>query len=134
MAKTSIRVTAPPRLPETVLTLNRLGLSCTTTGPALLTISPVSASSHSHIPKNVGTSHALIPPLLVPESSTPKQTLALLRKLGTSASGPFFAAGRAGSINAALFAAACLAHRHPKIRRALDLFRSRQTNSAPCKP
>ena len=46
----------------------------------------------------------------------------------------FFAAGRAGAINAALFAAACLAPRYPKIRRALDLFRSRQTNSVPQKP
>jgi pimeloyl-ACP methyl ester carboxylesterase len=62
------------------------------------------------------------------------QTLALLRRLGNSAPGPFFAAGRAGQINAALFAAACLAPHHPKIRHALDLFRKRQTSSVPQKP
>jgi phosphoribosylcarboxyaminoimidazole (NCAIR) mutase len=75
-----------------------------------------------------------VPPLLVPDSTTPAQTLALLRRLGNSAPGPFFAAGRAGQINAALFAAACLAPHHPKIRRALELFRKRQTSSVPQKP
>jgi phosphoribosylcarboxyaminoimidazole (NCAIR) mutase len=54
--------------------------------------------------------------------------------LGETASGPFFAAGKAGQINAALFAAACLAARDPKLRRALDRFRYRQTSSVPLRP
>jgi len=130
MAKTSIRVTHPHRLPETVQTLRRLGISCSSFDPALLTISSVPEKKSSGSAKGIGR----VPSLLVPSSTTPEKTLALLRKLGTSSPGPFFAAGRAGAINAALFAAACLAPRHPKIRRALDLFRSRQTNSVPQKP
>jgi 5-(carboxyamino)imidazole ribonucleotide mutase len=75
-----------------------------------------------------------LPPLLVPHAPTPKKNLALLRQLGTSAPGPFFAASPAGATNAALFIAACLAPRHPKIRRALHRFRSRQTLSVPHHP
>jgi len=70
----------------------------------------------------------------VPASTTPARTLALLRKLGTASPGPFFAAGKAGQINAALFAAACLAARDSKIRRSLDRFRARQTSSVPFQP
>jgi 5-(carboxyamino)imidazole ribonucleotide mutase len=73
-------------------------------------------------------------PLLVPDSTSPARTLALLRKLGAFSPGPFFAAGQAGQINAALFAAACLATRDPQLRRALDRFRSRQTSSVPFRP
>lgn len=130
MAKTSICVTHSRRLPETVQTLRRLGIPCSSSDPTLLTIAPVPEKKSSGSAKGIGR----IPSLLVPSSTTPEKTLALLRKLGTSSSGPFFAAGRAGAINAALFAAACLAPRYPKIRRALDLFRSRQTNSVPQKP
>ncbi|NCY21649.1 hypothetical protein EBX31_06810 [bacterium] len=75
-----------------------------------------------------------IPTLLVPESTTPAKTLALIRKLGASSPGPFFAAGKAGQINAALFAVACLASRYPKIQKALDSFRARQTRSVPFQP
>ncbi|NDC79817.1 MAG: hypothetical protein EB090_00860 [Verrucomicrobia bacterium] len=75
-----------------------------------------------------------MPALLVPDASGPAQTLALLRKLGASSPGPFFAAGKAGQINAALFAAACLAHGNPRIRRTLESFRARQTSSVPRKP
>jgi len=129
MSKTSIRVSQPRRLPETGSTLRRLGLTLSSS-PSLLSITayPIAKSSH---PKNGVRS---VPPLLVPDSTTPAQTLALLRRLGNSAPGPFFAAGRAGQINAALFAAACLAPHHPKIRRALELFRKRQTRSVPQKP
>ena len=38
-----------------------------------------------------------------------------------------FAIGAAGAANAALFAAAMLAHGHPRIAEALDAFRARQT-------
>lgn len=137
MAKTTIQVTSPRHLPETVRTLRLLGLSLaspTSPHPASFTISPIPSSPQSHIPKNDGTSPSPIPTLLVPQSTTPQKNLALLRQLGTSAPGPFFAAGPAGATNAALFAAACLAPRHPKIRRALHRFRSRQTNSVPTKP
>jgi len=129
MSKTSIRVTQPRHLPETRPTLRRLGLAMSSS-PSPLSIAPYPFPKSSH-PKNAARS---VPPLLVPNSTTPAQTLALLRRLGNSAPGPFFAAGRAGQINAALFAAACLAPHHPKIRRALDLFRKRQTRSVPQKP
>lgn len=38
-----------------------------------------------------------------------------------------FAIGKAGAINAALFAASILAHGHPAIKQALDTFRANQT-------
>ena len=123
----TVRIANPRRLPEAVRTLRRLGLPVSATSP--LTIAPAS----SYFPGKVGRS-AAVPPLLVPESTSPARTLALLRKLGTSSPGPFFAAGNAGQINAALFAAACLATRDPKLRRALDRFRSRQTSSVPSHP
>jgi 5-(carboxyamino)imidazole ribonucleotide mutase len=123
----TVRLPAARRLPETARTLRRLGIRFSP--QALLTIAP--AKKCSDIPPNVvGT----IPPLLVPESTSPARTLALLRKLGASSPGPFFAAGKAGQINAALFAAACLAARDPKTRRALDRFRTRQTSAVPSKP
>ena len=127
----SVRIPPGHRLPETVGTLRRLGLRVSR--ESLLTIAPASATPSSHFPGKVGQSDG-IPPLLVPESTSPSRTLALLRKLGATATGPFFAAGKAGQINAALFAAACLAGRDPKTRRALDRFRARQTSSVPFHP
>ena len=119
-------------------TLRRLGISSYPSSPANptfpLTITPYPSPRSSYFPGKVGRSPSLIPPLLVPTASFPTRNLSLLRQLGHSAPGPFFAAGRAGQINAALFAAACLAPTHPKIRRALHLFRSRQTLSVPQKP
>ena len=135
MLATSIRVTQPRLLKETAQTLRKLGLSLSSSSsPSLLTITPYPSSRSSHFPGKVGQSHPPVPPLLVPTSTAPARNLSLLRKLATSASGPFFATGKAGQINAALFAAACLAPTHPKIRRALNLFRSRQTQSVPQKP
>ena len=123
----TVRISNPRRLPETVRTLRSLGIRRSADGP--LTIAPAS----SHFPGKVGRS-AGVPTLSVPESTSPARNLALLQKLGTASAGPFFAAGKAGQINAALFAAACLATRDPKIRRALERFRSRQTSSVPLKP
>ena len=135
MAQITIRVTSPRQLPKTVQTLRLLGLPLSpTTSPFTISPFPFTSSPPSHIPKNVGTSPTPLPPLLVPHAPTPKKTLALLRQLGTSAPGPFFAASPAGATNAALFIAACLAPRHPKIRRALHRFRSRQTLSVPYHP
>jgi len=135
MPATSIRVTQPRLLKETVRTLRKLGLSISSSSPSSpLTITPYPSSGSSHFPRKVGQSHPTVPPLLVPTSTSPARNLSLLRKLATSAPGPFFATGKAGQINAALFAAACLAPTHPKIRRALHLFRSRQTQSVPQKP
>lgn len=134
MSKTPVQVIQPQRLPKTVQTLRQFGLPSTSSSnkiPAALTIAPYPFAKSSHIPGKVGRS---IPPLLVPDSTTPSKTLALLRQLGSSSPGPFFAAGKAGQINAALFAAACLAPRNPKIRQALDSFRSRQTSSVPLCP
>ena len=127
----AVRISSPRRLPESVRTLRRLGLRLSPEAP--LTIAPYPSSPSSYIPRKVGRSKGP-GPLLVPDSTSPARTLALLRKLGTKAPGPFFAAGKAGQINAALFAAACLAIRDPKIRRALDRFRSRQTSSVPFRP
>lgn len=123
----SVQLLASRALPETARTLRRLGLRISAAGA--LTIAPAS----SYLPRKVGRSDQP-GPLLVPNSTTPARTLALLRKLGETASGPFFAAGKAGQINAALFAAACLATRDPKLRRTLDRFRSRQTSSVPLRP
>jgi hypothetical protein len=135
MPATSIRVTKPRLLKETVRTLRKLGLSLSSSSPSSpLTITPYPSSRSSHFPGKAGPSHPPVPPLLVPTSTSPARNLSLLRKLAASAPGPFFATGKAGQINAALFAAACLAPTHPKIRRALHLFRSRQTKSVPQKP
>lgn len=127
----TVRLPAAGRLPETVRTLRRLGIRLSPEAP--LTIAPYPSAASSYIPRKVGQSKGP-GPLLVPDSTSPARTLALLRKLGASSAGPFFAAGKAGQINAALFAAACLAHRDPKTRRALDRFRARQTSSVPLKP
>ena len=135
MPATSIRVTQPRLLKETAQTLRKLGLSISSSSPSSpLTITPYPSSRSSHFPGKAGPSHPSVPPLLVPTSNSPARNLSLLRKLAASAPGPFFATGKAGQINAALFAAACLAPTHPKIRRALHLFRSRQTQSVPQKP
>ena len=135
MLATSIRVTQPRLLKETAQTLRKLGLSlASSSSPSPLTINPYPSSRSSRFTGKVGQSHPTVPPLLVPTSTSPARNLSLLRKLATSAQGPFFATGKAGQINSALFAAACLAPTHPKIRRALHLFRSRQTQSVPQKP
>ena len=135
MLATSIRVTQPRLLKETAQTLRKLGLSiASSSSPSPLTITPYPSSRSSHFPGKVGQSHPTVPPLLVPTSTSLARNLSLLRKLATSAPGPFFATGKAGQINAALFAAACLATRSPKIRRTLQLFRARQTNSVPQTP
>jgi len=135
MLATSIRVTQPRLLKQTVQTLHKLGLSLSSSSsPSSLTITPYPSSRSFHFPGKVGQSHPSVPPLLVPTPTSPARNLSLLRKLATSAPGPFFATGKAGQINAALFAAACLGPTHPKIRRALNLFRSRQTQSVPQKP
>ena len=123
----TVRLPAARRLPEAARILRRLGIRLSP--QAALTIASAEKRFDS-LPNVVGT----IPPLLVPESTSPARTLALLRKLGASSPGPFFAAGKAGQINAALFAAACLAARDPKTRRALDRFRTRQTSAVPSKP
>ena len=123
----TVSLPAARRLPETARILRRLGIRLSP--QATLTIAPAE-KRFDVLPNFVGT----IPPLLVPASISPARTLALLRKLGTSSPGPFFAAGKAGQINAALFAAACLATRDPKTRRALDRFRTRQTSSVPSQP
>jgi 5-(carboxyamino)imidazole ribonucleotide mutase len=45
-----------------------------------------------------------------------------------------FAIGRAGAINAALFAASILANKYPEIKTALDEFRRKQTDSVLLNP
>ena len=127
----AVRISSSRRLPESVRTLRRLGLRLS--AEAALTIAPYPSASSSSFPRKVGQPKGP-GPLLVPASTSPARTLALLRRLGDEAPGPFFAAGKAGQINAALFAAACLATRDPKIGRALNRFRARQTSSVAQKP
>ncbi|NDD56446.1 MAG: hypothetical protein EBZ44_01790 [Verrucomicrobia bacterium] len=127
----AVCLTNPRRLPETVRTLRRLGIRVSSEGAVMIASS--SASLSSRFSGKAGRS-GMVLPLLVPDSKSPARTLALLKKLAAKSAGPFFAAGKAGQINAALFAAACLANREPKILRALDLFRSRQTSAVPQSP
>lgn len=132
MPITSIRLTPARRLFSTRKTLRQFGLTLSPSSPLTISLFPPTKSSapSSKLPP----SRSPLPPLLVPTSSTPARNLSLLRRLALSAPGPFFAPGPAGQINAALFAAACLAPTHPKIRRALRLFRARQTQAVPLHP
>ena len=78
----SVHLASPRALPETARTLRRLGLRISVDGA--LTI----ALTSSYLSRKVGRSDQP-DPLLVPDSSSPARTLALLRKLGETASGPF---------------------------------------------
>lgn len=125
--KDAVHIPAARHLPETVRTLRALGLGVSKNGILTITSASPQRSAKTARPQGPG-------PLLVPDSASPARTLALLRKLGAGTRGPFFAAGRAGRINAALFAAACLAGKDSQVRRALDRFRDRQTSSVPIRP
>lgn len=89
------------------------------------------AGGAAHLPGMLAAKTPL-PVLGVPVQSKALQGLdSLLSIVQMPAGVPVatFAIGRAGAVNAALFAAAQLAHDHPAIREALDRWRARQTEA-----
>ncbi|MBI5060241.1 5-(carboxyamino)imidazole ribonucleotide mutase [candidate division KSB1 bacterium] len=89
------------------------------------------AGGAAHLP-GMAAAKTRLPVLGVPvESKTLKGVDSLLSIVQMPAGIPVatFAIGRAGAINAALFAASILAADHPEIAVALDQFRARQTQN-----
>jgi 5-(carboxyamino)imidazole ribonucleotide mutase len=89
------------------------------------------AGGAAHLPGMVAAKTAL-PVLGVPIQSRALQGLDSLLSIAQMPAGipvATFAIGEAGAKNAALFAAALLAHDHPAIARKLAAFRSRQTRT-----
>lgn len=88
------------------------------------------AGGAAHLP-GMTASLTPLPVLGVPvESHTLKGVDSLLSIVQMPGGVPVatFAIGKAGAINAALFAASVLAHSHPAIKAALDQFRASQTS------
>jgi 5-(carboxyamino)imidazole ribonucleotide mutase len=73
---------------------------------------------------------------LLPVLGVPMESEALLSIVQMPAGVPVgtLAIGRAGAINAALFAASILAGKHPRFREALQCYRERQTQAVLDKP
>ncbi len=87
------------------------------------------AGGAAHLP-GVAAAKTVLPVLGVPmETKSLGGMDSLLSMVQMPAGIPVatFAIGRAGAVNAALFAAAILAGSHPEIRNALDNFRAAQT-------
>jgi 5-(carboxyamino)imidazole ribonucleotide mutase len=85
----------------------------------------------------VTAAHTLLPVLGVPIDSSPLQGLdALLATVQMPGGIPVatFAIGRAGAVNAALFAAAILARKDPAVRKRLVEFREAQSAAVPERP
>src|SRR5205807_2432170 len=89
------------------------------------------AGGAAHLP-GVLAAHTILPVLGVPVESKALHGMdSLLSMVQMPAGVPVgtLAIGRAGAVNAALFAAAILARDHPPIREALLAYRQRQTQS-----
>ncbi len=89
------------------------------------------AGGAAHLPGMVA-SQTLLPVLGVPVQSHSLQGLDSLLSIVQMPGGvpvATFAIGKAGAVNAALFAAAILAGRDPAIKEALRVFRQEQTNA-----
>jgi 5-(carboxyamino)imidazole ribonucleotide mutase len=89
------------------------------------------AGGAAHLPGMVA-SQTLLPVLGVPVQSQSLQGLDSLLSIVQMPGGvpvATFAIGKAGAINAALFAAAILAGRDPAVKEALRVFREEQTNA-----
>jgi 5-(carboxyamino)imidazole ribonucleotide mutase len=85
----------------------------------------------------VAAAHTLLPVLGVPIDSSPLQGLdALLATVQMPGGIPVatFAIGKAGAVNAALFAAAILARSDPALREKLAKFRETQAEGVPERP
>jgi 5-(carboxyamino)imidazole ribonucleotide mutase len=85
----------------------------------------------------VTAAHTLLPVLGVPIDSSPLRGLdALLATVQMPGGIPVatFAIGRAGAVNAALFAAAILARKDPALRKRLVEFRESQSAAVPERP
>jgi 5-(carboxyamino)imidazole ribonucleotide mutase len=94
------------------------------------------AGGAAHLP-GMAASKTNLPVLGVPvESKTLKGLDSLLSIVQMPAGVPVgtLAIGRAGAVNAALLAAAILAHDHPRIRERLERFRAEQTSSVLAQP
>jgi 5-(carboxyamino)imidazole ribonucleotide mutase len=89
------------------------------------------AGGAAHLPGMVAA-QTLLPVLGVPVQSHSLQGLDSLLSIVQMPGGipvATFAIGKAGAVNAALFAAAILAGRDPAVREALRVFREEQTNA-----
>ena len=89
------------------------------------------AGGAAHLPGMVA-SQTLLPVLGVPVQSHSLQGLDSLLSIVQMPGGvpvATFAIGKAGAVNAALFAAAILAGRDPAVQEALRVFREEQTNA-----
>ncbi|HXM79027.1 MAG TPA: 5-(carboxyamino)imidazole ribonucleotide mutase [Thermoanaerobaculia bacterium] len=89
------------------------------------------AGGAAHLPGMVA-SQTLLPVLGVPVQSHSLQGLDSLLSIVQMPGGvpvATFAIGKAGAVNAALFAAAILAGRDPAVKEALRVFREEQTNA-----
>jgi 5-(carboxyamino)imidazole ribonucleotide mutase len=89
------------------------------------------AGGAAHLPGMVA-SQTLLPVLGVPVQSRSLQGLDSLLSIVQMPGGvpvATFAIGKAGAVNAALFAAAILAGRDPAVKEALRVFREEQTNA-----
>jgi 5-(carboxyamino)imidazole ribonucleotide mutase len=94
------------------------------------------AGGAAHLP-GMASSKTPLPVLGVPVESQALQGLdSLLSIVQMPAGVPVatFAIGKAGAINAALFAAAILSHGHPPVRDALNRFRAEQTQAVLDRP
>jgi 5-(carboxyamino)imidazole ribonucleotide mutase len=89
------------------------------------------AGGAAHLP-GMASSKTTLPVLGVPvESKALHGVDSLLSIVQMPAGVPVatFAIGKAGAVNAALFAAAILGHKHPAVRDALKRFRAEQTQA-----
>lgn len=94
------------------------------------------AGGAAHLPGMIAAKTA-VPVLGVPvESAVLRGVDSLLSIVQMPAGVPVatFAIGRAGAVNAALFAAALVAATHPEVAAALDAYRARQTGSVLADP
>ena len=105
-------------------------------GPRGLRAIIAGAGGAAHLPGMLAAKTA-VPVLGVPVQSKALNGLDSLLSIVQMPAGipvATFAIGHAGAANAALFAAALLAHDHPEIAAALERFRREQTDSVLAKP
>ena len=105
-------------------------------GPRGLRAIIAGAGGAAHLPGMLAAKTA-VPVLGVPVQSKALNGLDSLLSIVQMPAGipvATFAIGHAGAANAALFAAALLAHDHPEIAAALEAFRREQTDSVLAKP
>ena len=105
-------------------------------GPRGLRAIIAGAGGAAHLPGMLAAKTA-VPVLGVPVQSKALNGLDSLLSIVQMPAGipvATFAIGQAGATNAALFAAALLAHDHPAVAAALEIFRTQQTDAVLAKP